>query len=74
MKRGDLLLILGITYMNFISDERAKLLWFTFESGFFMTLHAYMRPSDLFPQPTFVWLLKWAVSRIHNIGYICRRT
>ena len=46
MKRGDLFLMMAITYTNVIPDERAKLLWYTFVSGAMLALHSHCKPFD----------------------------
>ena len=33
VKRLDMMLTLGITYTNFVADERAKMLFYTFVAG-----------------------------------------
>ena len=43
VKRGDLFLMMAITYTNVIPDERAKLLWYTFVSGAMLAFHSHCK-------------------------------
>jgi len=46
VKRGDVLIMTLVTYTNFVPDQRAKLIWYTLQSGFVLAFHNYYKPMD----------------------------